>query len=143
LRGVPLVVTFVAAHCHHACPLVNAQFAMAQREIAAQRLRVVLLTITLDPAHDSPATMRRLARTFGADPRYWKVASGSVGDVRSVMQAFGVVAQPGRDGYAEAHTTFVYFIDAHGVLRKTILASYDLGTQLVEQLHQNWRALAS
>jgi hypothetical protein len=41
------------------------------------------------------------------------------------------------------HTTFVYFIDTHGRLRKTIIASTDLGTMLVAILHQNWRALAS
>ena len=143
LRGEPLVVTFVSAHCTDACPLINSQFAMAQREIARQKLRVRLLTITLDPEHDTPAAMRHLASEFRAEPRYWLVASGTIPNVRAVMRQFDVVAQRGRRGYADIHTTFVYFIDAHGRLRKTELASTNLGTQLIVDLRQNWRVLSS
>jgi cytochrome oxidase Cu insertion factor (SCO1/SenC/PrrC family) len=48
------------------------------------------------------------------------------------MSAFGVVAQRGREGYADVHTTFVYYIDSRGNLRKTMLASTALTQQLVE-----------
>ncbi len=132
LRGIPLVVTFVAAHCTDACPLINAQFAQAARRLAETHARVRLLTITLDPEHDSLRDMRGIARRFQADPRTWIVAGGSRADVHAVMRAFGVVAQRGRDGYADVHTTFVYFIDGRGQLRKTMLASTALGDQLVE-----------
>jgi len=141
LAGTPLIVTFVAAHCTDACPLVNAQFAQAARQLASERRKIRLLTITLDPEHDPPQTMRLLAQTFGADPRIWIVASGSIPNVHRVMRMFGVVARRGRKGYADVHTTFVYFIDAHGTLRKTILASTDLSTQLIAEVHTQWRAL--
>ncbi|HEY8296886.1 MAG TPA: SCO family protein [Candidatus Baltobacteraceae bacterium] len=143
LRGTPLVLTFVAAHCTDACPLVNAQFAMAQRQIQDAHLRVRLLTVTLDPEHDSAATMRHLANVFSANPHNWLLASGNVADVHAIMTQFKVIAERGERGYADVHTTFVYFIDTHGRLRKTIIASTDLGTMLVAILHQNWRALAS
>ena len=143
LRGEPVVVTFVAAHCTDACPLINEQFALAQREIAGKHLRVHLLTITLDPEHDPPATMRHLARVFGADPRYWLVASGDIPDVHAVMQAFNVTAERGAKGYADVHSTFVYLFDSHGRLRKTMLASYDLGEQLVAALRENWQVLTT
>lgn len=141
LAGTPLVVTFVAAHCTDACPLVNAQFAQAAQRFASEHRRIRLLTITLDPENDPPRVMRALARTFHADPQVWIVAGGTVRDVHRVMHGFGVVAQRGRKGYADVHTTFVYFIDARGALRKTILASTDLGTQLVAEVHSNWRTL--
>jgi protein SCO1/2 len=131
LSGTPVVVTFVAAHCTDACPLINAQFAQASQQIAAQHLRVRLLTITLDPHNDPPRVMRALAHTFGADPRTWIVAGGSVANVQLVMRMFGVAARQGRKGYADAHTTFVYFVDAHGSLRKTLLASANLSAQVV------------
>ncbi|MGZ3497912.1 MAG: SCO family protein [Vulcanimicrobiaceae bacterium] len=143
LRGEPLVVTFVAAHCTDACPLINGQFAIAQREIIGKRLRVRLLTITLDPEHDPPATMRHLAHVFGADPHHWLVASGDLADVHAVMRAFNVAPERDARGYADVHTTFVYLLDSHGRLRKTMLASFDLGTQLVATLRDNWRVLAT
>jgi protein SCO1/2 len=141
LAGTPLIVTFVAAHCTDACPLVNAQFAQAARRLAGEHRRIRILTITLDPENDPPRVMRALAQTFEANPRVWIVAGGTVRDVHRVMQAFGVVAHRGRKGYADVHTTFVYFIDSRGSLRKTILASTDLGTQLVAEVHANWRTL--
>lgn len=132
LRGTPLVVTFIAAHCTDACPLINAEFAQAQQRFSQSRARVKLLTITLDPEHDSLRDMRGIARRFNADPRMWIVAGGSAPNVHAVMAAFGVSAERGRKGYADVHTTFVYFIDAAGNLRKTILASTALSEQIVD-----------
>ncbi|HKU69129.1 MAG TPA: SCO family protein [Candidatus Baltobacteraceae bacterium] len=132
LRGTPLIVTFIAAHCTQACPLVNAQFAQAAQRFAHAHTHVRLLTITLDPEHDSLRDMHDIARRFNADPRTWIVAGGKRADVHAIMSAFGVVAQRGRKGYADVHTTFVYYIDAGGNVRKTILASTALTDQLVE-----------
>jgi protein SCO1 len=142
LRGAPVVVTFVAAHCTDACPLIDAQFAQAARRLAADRVKVKLLTITLDPEHDPPKVMRDLAGRFSANPRQWLVASGSVRDVHRVMSAFGVVAEQGRDGYADMHTTFVYFIDRTGKLQKTELASSALEAQIVDGVRSSWPGIA-
>lgn len=134
LGGAPLAVTFVAAHCTDACPLVDAQFAQAAQAIAQRHVRARLLTITLDPEHDSLKDMRDIARRFHADPRVWIVAGGTRADVHAVMRAFGVVAQHGRKGYADVHTTFVYFFDAAGNLRKSILASTALTADILSQV---------
>jgi protein SCO1/2 len=134
LRGEPLVVTFVSAHCTDACPLIDAQFADAARRIAQAHVTARLLTITLDPGHDSPATMRRLALRFQADPRYWLVAGGAPSDVHRIMQAFGVVSIQGKDGYRDQHTTFVYVFDKSGTLVKTMLASTDLSGAIVDEV---------
>jgi cytochrome oxidase Cu insertion factor (SCO1/SenC/PrrC family) len=132
LRGAPLIVTFIAAHCTDACPLINAQFAQAAQQFAQAHVRAHLLTITLDPEHDSLHDMREVAHRFNADSRMWLVAGGSARDVHAVMRAFGVTAERGRKGYAEVHTTFIYYIDARGNLRKTILASTALSDQIVD-----------
>lgn len=141
LRGRPLIVTFVAAHCTDACPLINAQFAQAAQLLQQSHMQARLLTITLDPENDPPSVMRQLARRFGADPRQWIVASGSVANVHSIMKLFGVQAERGPKGYAEMHTTFVYIFDKHERLRKTILASTMLGAQLADDVRTQWRTL--
>ncbi|HET7814070.1 MAG TPA: SCO family protein [Candidatus Baltobacteraceae bacterium] len=128
LRGTPLIVTFVAASCTEACPLINAQFAQTQAAFKRQRLNARLLTITLDPRNDTPRVMRVLAQRFGADPHRWLLASGSVRNVQRVLDAFGV-----RTG--DDHTTFVYVFDANGVLHDRLLASSVLQAQLAGELH--------
>lgn len=135
LRGEPLVVTFVSAHCTDACPLIDAQFADAARRIAQAHVAARLLTITLDPEHDSPATMRQLALRFQADPRYWLVAGGAPSDVHRIMRAFGVVSIQGKHGYRDQHTTFVYVFDKSGAFVKTMLASTDLSDTIVDNVH--------
>jgi protein SCO1 len=134
LRGEPLVVTFVSAHCTDACPLIDAQFADAARRFAQAHLAARLLTITLDPEHDSLATMRALARRFEADRRYWLVAGGAQSDVHRIMRAFGVVSTEGKRGYADHHTTFVYVFDKSGDFVKTMLASTDLSDAIVDEV---------
>jgi protein SCO1 len=132
LRGTPLIVTFVSAHCTDACPLINAQFADAARQVQRRRIAARLLTITLDPEHDTPATMRALAKRFEANPRYWLLASGSLDDVHQIMRAFGVVAVQGERGYRDQHTTFVYVFNAGGNFVRTMLASTDLSAAIVD-----------
>ncbi|HKU82284.1 MAG TPA: SCO family protein [Candidatus Tumulicola sp.] len=132
LRGRPAIVTFISAHCTDACPLVNAQFADASRQIARRKLDTQLVTITLDPANDPPSLMRALATRFDADPHYWLLAGGRPSDVDQILRAFGVVAQLGKNGYREAHSTFVYELDSSGRLRKTMLASTDLAGDIVQ-----------
>lgn len=142
LRGRPLIVTFIAAHCTDACPLINAQFAQAQKLFEQQHRSVRLLTITLDPEHDPPPVLRALAHRFGADPGRWIVAGGDTRSVHAVMKLFGVQAERGPSGYAEMHTTFVYVFDKHGRLHNTVLASTILGTQLADDVRAQWRELA-
>ncbi len=137
LGGKALAITFVAAHCDDACPLINAQFSAAARAVAKARIPAQLVTITLDPDHDSPATMRKLAKRFEADPRYWLVAGGKPGDVRAIMHAFGVISVEGERGYRDRHTTFVYIFNAAGHMTQTMLASSALDDDLLDALRDH------
>ncbi len=136
MSGEPLAVTFVSAHCTDACPLIDGAFADAARRIADRHVAARLLTITLDPEHDSISVMRQLAKRLDANRRYWLLASGRPADVHEIMRWFGVVAVQGRRGYADRHTTFVYVFDAKGNLVRTMLASTALSDAIVDALTQ-------
>lgn len=141
LLGEPIAVTFISAHCTDACPLINAQFSDASHRLAHAHVSSRLLTITLDPEHDSPKSMAVLARRFDANPRYWILAGGTIPNVSAVMQAFGVVSVKGKDGYREEHSTFVYIFNARGELAATLLASTGLSDDIVDALRT--RAVAA
>jgi cytochrome oxidase Cu insertion factor (SCO1/SenC/PrrC family) len=134
LRGAPLIVTFVSAHCTDACPLINAQFSQIANVAKHARFAGRLLTITLDPEHDSVRTMRQLAQRFDADPARWLVAGGSLRDVHDVMRAFRVISVEGKRGYRDEHTTFVYIFNSAGELAQTMLASSVLRDDVVAGL---------
>jgi protein SCO1 len=131
-RGHSVAVTFVSAQCTDACPLIDAQIAQAALEAKRRGSSMRFVTLTLDPQRDGVAQMRTLARTFGADPTYWRLATGSVVAITSLMRAFGVQTQNDARGYPQAHTTFVYILDAHGRLARTLLPSSHLREALAE-----------
>ncbi len=141
LRGEPVVLTFIATHCTDACPLINAQFAQVSHDLAVDHVRVHLLSITLDPENDPPARMRAVARLFGANPQYWQLATGLPSDVHRIMSRYNVLAQRDRRGYADVHTTYIYLIDRHGKLAKTILASTNFSADLFHELSVDWNGL--
>ena len=141
LRGTPLVVTFIAAHCKDVCPLVNVQTASAVARAQAEHLSIRFVTISLDPDHDSPRDMRILAHVFNADAKRWILATGTPRDVHAIMHRFHVIAEKGADGYADVHTTFVYFVDVDGHIRSTMLASTNMQDQELNAIRSNWEQL--
>jgi protein SCO1/2 len=116
LAGRPTVVTFIATRCKDVCPMADAIFStLANRHLAAQ-----LVTITLDPAYDTPFVMARHARELGASARSWRIASGAPRDVERLLAAFGVDRIFDKDGVPDAHSSFIYVFDRQGRLAKTL-----------------------
>ena len=134
LRGTPIALTFVSTHCRDACPLINAEIAQAAQRVRESFRSIRFLTLSLDPERDTQSDMVHLARQFSADPRIWIVASGNAAYIHSVMKRLAVQITRGADGYADAHTTFIYMLDAKGKLAATLLPSSDLASQLEEKV---------
>ncbi|MEO6912904.1 MAG: SCO family protein, partial [Candidatus Baltobacteraceae bacterium] len=141
LHGEPVVLTFIATHCTDACPLINAQFAQVSRDLAIDHVRIHLLSITLDPENDPPSRMRAVAKQYDANAHYWQLATGSPSEVHRIMRSYNVLAQRDRRGYADIHTTYIYLLDKHGKLTKTILASTDFSADLYRELSVDWNRL--
>ena len=70
LRGLVWVADFIYTECTESCPTQSLQFAQLQREFAeAADLRLV--SITVDPQHDTPEVLRRYAERYTAGHRWW------------------------------------------------------------------------
>lgn len=134
LAGRPVVATFVATRCSDACPIADAMFSRLQSRLRKDGTSAVLLTVTLDPRYDSPFVMARFAREYDADARTWRLASGDPKNVFALMRAFGVVARPDRNGVPDAHTSFVYVLDRHGRLDRTLLLSTNVVDEVAKLL---------
>jgi protein SCO1/2 len=121
LRGRPLIVTFISAHCDGVCPLIESQVAAAAQRQRSEHGNLRFLTISLDPERDTHADLVRIAHTFTADPSYWLIAGGDTASVHKLMREFGVETTRNKDGYAEAHTTFITVLDSDGRVAGTML----------------------
>lgn len=79
LRGSVWVLDFVYTECTETCPTQSLAFAQLQREFAEER-GFRLVSITVDPAHDTPAVLRSYAERYGATERWWFLT----GDKRAI-----------------------------------------------------------
>ena len=101
-RGRAIAVTFVYTRCPlpDFCPLMDRRFRELQRAIAADarlRDRVHLVSVTFDPAHDTPAVIEAHARARGADPQTWSYLTGPAAAIDHFTSRFGVSAIQGTD----------------------------------------------
>jgi cytochrome oxidase Cu insertion factor (SCO1/SenC/PrrC family) len=132
LHGQPVLVTFVATRCTDDCPIVDAVFERLTQRLRREHLRATLVTITLDPQHDTPVIMARVAHELRADPQRWRLASGEPAVVYHLMRAFGVVARPNARGVPDVHSTLVYVLDADVRLADRLLLSSDVGDEALQ-----------
>jgi protein SCO1/2 len=92
-RGRALLLTFVYTRCPlpDFCPRLSGQFKVIEgrlKEQAGDRAR--LLSISFDPAHDTPAVLAAYARRYTQDAAYWRFATGAPGEITRATSLFGV-----------------------------------------------------
>jgi protein SCO1/2 len=94
LRGHRLAVTFIYTRCPFPefCPLMDRHFARVQSSIQSRPdlADVRLLTVTLDPAFDTPPVLQAHARQLKADPAIWSFLTGPPAEVTSFATQFGI-----------------------------------------------------
>jgi len=121
-RGRALAVTFVYTRCPvpDFCPLMDRHFADLQRAVLADpalRDRVHLVSISFDPAHDTPAAIKAHAKARGADARVWSYLTGDDAAIEHVTSRFGVSAIEEHDAPASiTHNLRTAVIDPQGRL---------------------------
>ena len=98
-RGQVVAVTFIYTRCPMPdfCPLMDRQFAAAQQEVASApdlAGRVHLVSVTMDPAYDTPPVLLEHARKVGARSELWTFATGEPADLSTFGAQFGLSVMP-------------------------------------------------
>jgi protein SCO1 len=93
-KGHPVAMTFIYTRCPipDFCPLMDRNFRAIQDAIkqTPALANARLLTITLDPAYDTPAVLAPYAKMRGADPAIWSFLTGDVKEVAQFGEQFGL-----------------------------------------------------
>ena len=95
MRGSPVAVTFLYTRCPiaTACPLTATKFAKLDSLLKEKGFGKIL-TITVDPEHDTPKVLADYASRLGADPERWKFLTGDPKAVAEVATSFGMIYYP-------------------------------------------------
>jgi protein SCO1/2 len=118
-NGRTTVVSFMYTRCRDAqmCPLVAAKFARMQREVRGSPVRLV--TVTLDPAFDTPKVLARYGAAYGAHPTVWTFVTGSAATIDDVAGRLGIVVERPRPGVI-VHSEAAIIVDATGRVARFI-----------------------
>lgn len=121
LKSKVLLVGFVFTTCSGTCPATTHRMALVQRELKANGLlkgdQVRLVSITLDPARDTPEVLRGYMRLYDVDPASWSFLTGSADRVGAVVKAWGMWAKQAANGQLD-HPSRVYLVDRRGNVRE-------------------------
>ena len=85
--GRPLVMNFVYTTCPGICPMMSAVFSQFQQRLGAEREKVHMVSISIDPEQDTPARLREYANRFSAGSQ-WRHYTGTVEASVAAQKAF-------------------------------------------------------
>jgi protein SCO1 len=87
--GRPVVLNFIFTSCSSVCPVLSEVFEQFAHKLGADRDKVHLMSISIDPEQDTPARLREYARKFHAGPE-WQHYTGTIQASLTTQRAFGV-----------------------------------------------------
>lgn len=134
LRGRMVLMDFIFTRCPGPCPILTQTHVSVQRELpSGVREKTAFVSITLDPAHDTPEVLRRYASARGIDTRDWSLLTGDPVRVDEVVRAFGVGSTRQPDGNIE-HLVVTFLIDPDGQIVKRYVGQEHRPEEIVADL---------
>ncbi len=94
-RGRPVALTFFFTRCAspQMCPLLAANFARVQQLLTAETSAVptpLLVSVSIDPTNDQPDVIGHYAKAHGANPAFWRLATGELAQIARLALLCGV-----------------------------------------------------
>ena len=130
LRGSPVAIDFIYTRCPlpDVCPRLSANFALLQKRFGD---RITLLSVTIDPSHDTPAVLGAYAKRWQAGSG-WHFLTGTAAEVESAAASFGLVywAEEG----VISHTSATAIITSEGRLGALLEGSTFTARQLTDMV---------
>lgn len=121
LKGKVLLVSFIFTTCNGSCPATTHRMADVQKELAKRGAlkdgQVQLLSISLDPARDTPEVLRNYMKVYDVDAASWNFLTGGVADVARVVQDWGMWVKPAANGQLD-HPSRIFLVDRRGRIRE-------------------------
>ena len=140
LRGSLVFYTFTHSGCVAPCVPTSATVASLQPALADVDLDGIALrfvTIYVDPEEASPATLHRIAKSMGADPKQWHFVTGDANQLKNVIGVgFRTDYEQQADGNFTVDPVFA-LVDGWGILR----ATYRTSSPDIELLRRDLRLI--
>ena len=120
LRGKTRLMSMFYTNCQYICPLIVESGKAVERQLTpAQQKRLGVVLISMDPARDNPAALKKVMDQRKLDPARWTLAAPKPDDVRAVAGVLGVRYRQLADGGFN-HSSMLILVDSEGrILART------------------------
>ena len=113
LAGKIWVADFIYTTCTGPCPMMSAQMRQVQDRTAPEMPDVKLVSLTVDPDHDTPPALAAYSHHFRCDPARWYFLTGTKDKLTDVGMAFKLQTIDG----SLTHSTRFVLVDRHMRIR--------------------------
>jgi protein SCO1 len=139
-RGRPFVLTFVFTRCPlpNFCPRMSNNFEELQTAIKTGSSALAttrLLSITLDPAFDTPEVLKSYAGYHHADRQNWTFATGDEKEIEELTRAFSVYRQT--EGGTISHGLATALVDKDGKIEKIWRGNMWKPDEVIEEIKRH------
>ena len=136
-RGQAIALTFVFTRCPipQYCPRLSRNFEEVQRKLSAMAHAPTnwhLVSVTFDPAHDTPEVLRAYATSYHYDPAHWSFLTGPSDKIAELARLCDVKFE--EDSGFFNHNFRTLIIDASNRLQMVFPTSGDLSDAIVQEL---------
>jgi len=103
LKDRVVVISFIFTNCQGACPLMTHKLTVVRDKMEGQiGAPLHFVSLSLDPARDTPAAMKKFAETHHADHDGWVFLTGKPENLDYIIKRLGQFTDD-----IEAHSTMV------------------------------------
>jgi protein SCO1 len=136
-KGKALALTFIFTRCPFPdfCPRMSSNFSEACKKLSERPdspSNWHLLSISFDPAFDTPTMLRALAKRYHYDPKQWNFVTGALIDIDAITEQVGLSFS--REGQSFNHNLRTVVIDARGRVQKVFVGNEWKSDELVAEL---------
>lgn len=86
------ILAFTFVNCTTICPIMHSHLIRLQSMLQGTPVKIV--TISVDPVHDTPEAMRAYAERISADPSVWTFLTGDAGAIERILAGLRFSADP-------------------------------------------------
>lgn len=87
VRGHPTIVNFVFTRCDTICPVLSLKMQRLEEKTRDKRgAAIKFLSVSVDPAYDTPARLAAYAEKFRAHPARWRFVTGPKDKIHALVE---------------------------------------------------------
>ncbi len=117
LLGKIWVANFIFTRCPGPCPMMTSRMAELQAAVEKAGGNVHLVSVSVDPEHDTPEVLTKYGERFGANPQWWTFLTGPRAQIDEFVTK-GMLLPLARDGEGvPTHSQKFLVIDEEGRIR--------------------------